>query len=163
MTGNSGVELVYGDGGEGLVFLERFYALDIAAFREALYKASTWGQLRERISPSRYEETVEQWMDSREDEEGKEVTPPAPDDPFDASDIWGYDDGDWPEFAPRMMRRWVSGEIISRYGGLVLPTLNAEYPVIYFGNEQDVVAMLEEEGYTCTSDEDLIWNAVWGG
>lgn len=159
----SGVELVYGDGGEGLVFLERDYALDIAAFREALYKASTWGTLRQRVSPSRYEETVEQWMDSREDEEDQEISPPAPDDPFDGSEIWGYDDGDWPEFAPRMMEDWVSGEIISRYGGLVFPTLNAEYPVIYFENEGDVVAILEEEGYACTRDDELSWNATWGG
>lgn len=62
-----------------------------------------------------------------------------------------------------MMRRWVSGEIIGEYGGLVFPTLNAEYPVIDFGSEDEVVAILEEEGYSCTRDDDLVWNAVWGG
>ena len=39
--GDARTELVYGEGGEGLLFLEKEYALDIARFREALTRAST--------------------------------------------------------------------------------------------------------------------------
>lgn len=164
MAVNSSVELVYGECGEGLVFLERGYAEDIAAFREALYRASTWGELRQRAPRHRYEEAVEQWMEGREEEdEGGEASPPAPEDPFDGDEIPGHADGDWPEFAPREMENWVSRLIINKYGGYVYPTLNAEYPVIYFGSEEEVVAILEEEGYVCTREDDLVWNAVWGG
>ena len=55
------IELVYGDGGEGLVFLEKNYALAIGGFREALSEASTWGELRARVSEERYEETIAAW------------------------------------------------------------------------------------------------------
>lgn len=156
-------ELVYGDGGEGLVFLERGYARDIAAFREALYRASTWGELQERAPRERYDEAVERWTESKQDDEEREVSPPALENPFDGDEIPGYADGDWPEFAPHMMEDWVSREIINDHGGYVYPTLNAEYPVIDFGSEEEVVAILEEEGYVCTRDDDLVWNAVWGG
>ncbi len=171
-TGTPRIELVYGDGGEGLVFLEKNYALDIGGFREALYKARTWGELKARVSGERYEETVAAWVKGQserlrddgdlEDDE-PEVTPPGPHDAFDAEELPGYADGDWPEFAPTMMENWVDGFIISEYGGDVQPTLNAEYPVIDFDNEEEVVSLLEEQGYVCISDEDLVWKAIWGG
>lgn len=160
---NSGVELIYGDGGEGLVFLERGYAEDIAMFREALFRASTWGELRERVPQQRYEETVEQWMESKREDEEMQIPPPSAEDPFVSSEIWGYEDGDWPEFAPRMMDVWLAEEIIQQYGGYVYPTLNAEYPLIDSENEQKIVSLLETEGYTCTRDDELAWNATWGG
>lgn len=156
-------ELVYGDGGEGLVFLERCYAQDMAAFRNALYKAFTWGDLRERVPRWCYEETVERWTESKEDDEEEEVSPPNPEGPFDASEIPGYEDGDWPEFAPHMMEEWVSRVIINQYGSYVYPTMGDKYPIIYHGNEEDVVAILEEEGYACMRQDELVWNAVWGG
>jgi hypothetical protein len=58
-TEDSKTELVYGEGGEGLVFLEREYAQDIWGFRMALYEASTWGELKAKISEARHEETVD--------------------------------------------------------------------------------------------------------
>lgn len=73
-----GAELVYGDGGEGLVFLERGYARDIAAFMDALYKASTWGELQERAPRERYEEAVERWTESKEDDEEGRSSLPLP-------------------------------------------------------------------------------------
>jgi hypothetical protein len=48
-TGDSRIELVYGEGSEGLIFLQKEYALDFAGFREALSKAFTWGELRARV------------------------------------------------------------------------------------------------------------------
>lgn len=166
------MQLVYGDGGEGLVFLERGYAVDIRDFRNALDKAATWGELKSTVGEERYEETVDRWIESERDrliaqdelkDEDPEVTPPGPDDPFDAEEIWGYADGDWPEFAPRMMATWVDKEILKEHGYYVFPTLNAEYPVIDTHNEGKVVSLLEEQGYTCVRDDDLVWNAVWGG
>lgn len=53
-TGDFRTELVYGEGGEGLVFLEKEYALEIADFRKALSEASTWGELKARVSEGRY-------------------------------------------------------------------------------------------------------------
>lgn len=54
-------------------------------------------------------------------------------------------------------------ETIKAHGHYVFPRLNAEYPVIDRNNEKTVVSLLEERGYLCTRDDDLVWNAVWGG
>ncbi len=113
--------LVYGDGGQGLLFLEEEYAVDIGDFREALYRAKTWGDLKGMVTEQRYRETVEAWMetehdrlsDEAEDDEEPEVAAPEPDDTFDAEEIAGYSDGDWPEFSPRMMGTWVDRGIIT--------------------------------------------------
>ncbi len=145
-------ELVYGDGGEGLVFLEKGYALDIANFREALYKARTWGELKTRVGEERYKEAVDAWVESQtdrlldegdlEDDDEPKVPRPGADEAFDAEEIWGYSDGDWPEFAPRMMGTWVDEDIIKEHGFYVYPTLNAEYSVIGFDNKAEVVSLL---------------------
>jgi hypothetical protein len=57
----------------------------------------------------------------------------------------------------------VDKEIIKEHGYYVFPTLNAEYPVIDFDHEEQVASLLEERGYLCTRNDDLAWNAVWGG
>lgn len=154
-----GAELVYGDiGGRlGLVFLEEGYATDIKAFRSALCKAVTWGELRGMVSKKRYRETVKRWKNYE-----LEAPSPNPDDDFDAESLPGYADGDWPEFAPNMMGTWVDDEIIYEYGWYV-PTMNGSHPVIDFENEEEVVSLLEVQGHICRRDNDLIRAAVWGG
>lgn len=169
---NTGIELVYGNGGEGSVFLERGYAEDIRDFRNALYKATTWGELRDMAGEDRYDETLEAWkaheIDRLMGEEGVgedevEVSPPKPDDEFDAEFLPGYADGDWPEFAPHMVDNWVDAGIIREYGWNIQTTISGDYPVIDLGEEETVVSLLEEQGYVCTPDEDLVWDTVWGG
>ncbi len=169
---NTGIELVYGNGGEGSVFLERGYAEDIRNFQKALCKAATWGEIRDMAGEDRYQETVERWregeIDRLMDEEGVEedeveLSLHKPEDKFDADSIWGYADGDWPEFAPRMMDTWVDAGIIREYGWNIQTTISGEYPVINPDEEETVVSLLEKQGYVCTPDEDLVWDAVWGG
>ncbi len=171
MEGESRTELVYGESNGGLTFLEKEYALDIGGFREALGEASTWGELKARVSEERYKEAVDAWaanqLDCLTDEGGAEdnepgVTPPDPDDAFDAEELPGYAEGDWPEFAPTMMDKWLDEEIIEEYGGYVRPLMNADYPVIDFDNEERVVSLLEARGHVCTRDDDVIWKAMWG-
>ncbi|MDP9477064.1 MAG: hypothetical protein M3R38_15495 [Actinomycetota bacterium] len=154
-----GADLVYGDiGGRlGLVFLEEGYAADIKAFRSALYKAATWGDLRRMVSKKRYRETVKMWKNHE-----LEAPSPNPDDDFDAESLPGYADGDWPESAPNMMGTWVDDEIIYQYGRYV-PATNGFHPVIDFENEEEVVSLLEDQGHICTRDDDLVRAAVWGG
>jgi hypothetical protein len=167
-TEDSTTELIYGEGGEGLEFLEKQYALHIGHFREALYKSRTWGELNSRVGEKDYKDIVEMWVESElerleyEDDEEPEVAPPSPDDAFDADSLPGYADGDWPVFAPRVMGTWVDEEVIEEYGEYVYPTLNAEYPVIDPASEEKVVSLLEERGYVCIRDDDLVWEAVWG-
>jgi hypothetical protein len=98
-----------------------------------------------------------------EDDNEPEVAPPSPDDAFHADSLLGYEEGYWPEFAPMEMDDWVDREIIKEYGWYVQPTLNDAYPVIVYANEEKVVSLLEERGYVCIHDDDLVWKAIWGG
>ncbi len=169
----SRTELVYGESNAGLTFLKKDYAMDIATFRNALARAPTWGELKTMVSEERYKETVGAWVESErdrllgegdlEDEEEPKVAPPGPHVAFEAEELPGYADGEWPEFAPGMMGIWVDEEIIDEYGGYVQPLMNDDYPVIDFDNEEKVVSLLEERGYVCVRDDALVWQAIWGG
>jgi hypothetical protein len=171
-AGNSTTELVYGESHLGLTFLEKKYALDIGRFREALAKASTWGELKARVSEERYKETIERWVENEldrllyegdlEENDEPEIAPPSPEDTLDAASLPGYLDVEWPEFAPTMMDTWVDKEIIEEYGGYVQPLMNDDFPVIDFDHEEKVVSLLEERGYVCLRDDDLIWKSIWG-
>lgn len=164
----SRAELIYGECHDGLTFLERSYAHGIGDFKEALAKSSTWGELKSRITEERYLETVKRWKENEysrrmdeEDIEEWQIAAPKPEDAFDAAEMPGYLDMEWLEFAPGMMGKWVSKEIIERYGGYVQPTLDDDYPLIDSDNEEKVVSLPEEEGYVCIRDDDQIWAAVW--
>lgn len=149
-------DLVYGDGGRGLVFLEEDYIAELRDFRDALQSAADWGELRDMVSGERYQETVEVWKGY------ENASPPNPADDFDIETFPAYVDGDFPEFAPAVMGRWVDKGIIDEYGWH-LPTMDGYHPVIDFENEEVVVSLLEEQGYICIRDDTRIWNAIWRG
>jgi hypothetical protein len=94
------------------------------------------------------------------DEEELKVSTPSPDDDFDIEAFPSYHDGDFPEFAPTMMDRWVDEKIIDEYGGYGA-TMTGYTAAINFENEEKVVSLLEEQGYVCIRDDDRIWAAVW--
>lgn len=166
--------LIYGNDGSDLLFLEANFARELGRFRVALEHSDTWGELEGLIPDERYRETVDAWMESeahRLIEEGERVegfvtvSEPEPDDPFDAEEIEGYVDSEWPEMAlGQAMTTWVDKEIISEYGRYIETLSNDSYPVIEAKNEAKVVSLLEKRGYTCTRDDDLIWNCIfWVG
>jgi hypothetical protein len=155
-TQMSGETLIYGNDGQdgGLVFLEEDYIAELKDFCDALQSAGTWEELRNMVSEERYQETVERWKDDEND------SSPNPDDDFEAESLSGYEDGDFPEFAPTMMDKWVDEEIINEYGWEE-PTMTGYTAAINFENEEKVVSLLEGKGYVCIRDDDQIWAAVW--
>ncbi len=170
-TEMSGETLIYGDDGQegGLVFLEEDYIAELKHFCDALQSAATWGELRNMVSEERYQETLAVWKkhelrrlrsEKETDEEELKVSTPSPDDDFDIEAFPSYHDGDFPEFAPTMMDRWVDEEIIDEYGGYGA-TMTGYTAAINFENEEKVVSLLEEQGYVCIRDDDRIWAAVW--
>jgi hypothetical protein len=166
----SGETLIYGDNGNGdLVFLEEDYITELKDFCDALQSSGTWEELRDMVSEERYKETVAVWerhelrrlRREKSGDEEVEVSTPSPDDDFDIEDFPSYHDGDFPEFAPTMMDRWVDEEIIDEYGGYGA-TMTGYTAAIDFENEEKVVSLLEEKGYVCIRDDGRIWDAIWG-
>jgi hypothetical protein len=148
-----------GDGSYGWFWHEADVLL-YALGQEVTEQKITATQARE-VYAQYYDEDDTYLIDPEDDDE-PEVAPPGPDDAFDADSLLGYEEGDWPEFAPREMEDWVDREIIDEYGWYVQPLMNDSYPVIDYANEEKVVSLLEERGYVCIRDDDLVWKAIWG-
>lgn len=143
--------------------------MELKDFCDALCGAATWGELRNMVSEERYQETLAVWKRyelrrlrrvKSADEEEVKVSAPSPDNDFDIEAFPSYHDGDFPEFAPTMMDRWVDEKIIDEYGGYGA-TMTGYTAAINFENEEKVVSLLEEQGYVCIRDDDRILAAVW--
>ena len=148
---SSGQRLVYGQlTDDQLVFIPEGEAVELAQLRNALSReqAATWGEFKQRIPPRRWLEIVaniddEEWV-------------PADDDPFDPDQVWGYQDGDWPEWPAQRMLEWMPEDIQKRFGEIGTSVLNGDFLQIAPGSENEVVAALKEAGYTCIRNDHLV-------
>jgi hypothetical protein len=136
----------------GLVFIPEDRARELRDLREGLWEAKTWGQLRSRISQRRWEEVVT--LSRREDEQS-----PKDEDPFDADQIGGYADGDWPEWPAQQMLYWMPPEIRDRCGEVWTSNFNGDALMISADDASEVLAALSEAGYVCVNDADLVAKA----
>lgn len=141
--------VVYGTIGDALVFVDRDLAEELVLLRTGI---DTWGQARELLPPRRWQEIVE-LLDGRERE------PPAPEEPFDLSQMPGHDDGDWPEWPAQLMLDWMPPELIARFGRSVASVLNGDFLDIDPRHEDALVAALEGAGWTCIKDNVLVRTA----
>ncbi|MFH1834397.1 MAG: hypothetical protein ABH877_05175 [bacterium] len=185
-------QLVYGDWGGGLVFMDRDHALDLAHLHQVLGEAKTWGDLWSRLPRERFEEiwgivegdeerkTFWDYWEELKDEEffGDDPTRvsleeghrryrelpvherhPMADDPFEARDIWGFGEGDYPEWPAQGMLHWIPDEIQERYGEVEASVHNGNFLVLASGSEQEIAEALRGYGYSCILDQALIERA----
>jgi hypothetical protein len=96
-----------------------------------------------------------------DDGDEPKVAPVSPEVNVHANSLLVYVTGGWLKFAPRMMNTWVDEEIIKEYGRYVQPLMNDDYPLTDFDNEENLISLLEGQGYTCIFD-DLVGKAIWG-
>ena len=140
--------LVYGEAGPGLVFVDPDLAADLAGFWKAVY-SKTWGELKKKVSPARYEHVVERYMNTHDDDEE-----PGPDDAFDGSEMIG--DGDYPEWLAQEMLDWVPEPIQEAYGVEQSSTLNGNFLTLDPNEETAIVAALRAVGYEVSRDDKLV-------
>ena len=67
---------------------------------------------------------------------------------FHANSLLVYVTGGWLEFAPR-----VDEEILKEYGRYVQPLMTDDYPLTDFDNEENLISLLEGQGYACFLDD----------
>lgn len=147
--------LVYGIVNQGLVLMSEEKARELAALHDALRTAQTWNEFKERVSSERYRDVLER-LDENDPEEDDIVFEPQPDEKFDREAIFGYADGDWPEWPAQEMLAWVPEDIQARFGKCISSTLNGEFLFIEPASIPDVVAALEAQGYMCREDQALV-------
>jgi hypothetical protein len=151
--------LVYGVfQADELAFIPKQQALDLAQLWRALDSAQTWADFKRMVPDHVYAGVVELIQDSP----GSTLSDAGPDPqaPFDRDDIPGHADGDWPPFPPQQMLDWVPQEIQARYGRTITTVFNGDYLCFAANDAADIVRALEQHGYTCEPNENLVKDAT---
>jgi hypothetical protein len=160
-----------------LVVLPRGTAEDLARRWDVVNEVATWGELRTRFPdlyeeclglagytdleaystflevgtpmPGVYEEAARQY-----DEVGDE--PPGDTDPFDATALGAFNDGDWPPSSNLVMTDVVPPSVVEAFGESYETVLNGRYTELRGDRTAEVVAALEALGFRCVEDQPLI-------
>lgn len=157
--------LVYGDVQDGLVFIDEGEAHDLVQLHRALGRARTWGEFRAQAPSHWYEDAVERlrdrMLDETEDDEYDSHEEPTVEKKFEAEEIPGHVDGDWPGFPHVSMGSWVPDEVQDRFGSMTHSWgLDAIYWIVLAPeHEEEIVSAMQRHGYDCVRDEDLVWEA----
>lgn len=136
-----------------VVMADEKTARELAKVWQALDTAKTWAEVRE-IMPEAYFNEI--WQLIAEDvNQGGE---PLPDmaKAFDPVELPGYMDGDWPAWPAASMLDWVPKSIQARYGKTVATRLNGDFLEIAPEHLEAVIQELENLGYHCRRDDELI-------
>ena len=136
-----------------VVMIPQDEAESLARLHHAMDTAATWGEFKRLAPREHYEDALSRWRDSNEEEE------PAPDQPFDAFDIPGRGDGDWPAWPAQDMLAWVPEEIQTRFGRSQASVLNGPWLSLRGEALDEIVAAMERLGYRCRRDDGLIARA----
>lgn len=127
------------------VFAPSRLVQELRELRTALDEASTWDQFR-KAAPSRYVAEVHAALDEE----------PSDDAAFDASEIPGYEDGEWPEWLHQKMLTWMPTDLAERYGKVEPSVHNGHLLTIDPAVSEDLAAELEARGYTCKRSDEAI-------
>jgi hypothetical protein len=144
-----GEELVYGvigPIGHGVV-LPRRYAVQLGV----LLTEGTWGGLRRQLGADVVEGLAERRAGADEDS-----PPPADDEPYSPEAMYGWDDGDYPDWAQQRMLDWMPEDLIDEYAAIDATALNGEYVEIDGTRMDDLARDLEARGFRCIRDDALV-------
>ena len=151
-AGGDSRALVYGEVQGGLVFIGEQKAREQAEIYGALESATTWGELRRRL-PAGARAHLTDLLEEEDEHPDAE--------PFDAGEWDPYVDGDWPPWPAQQMLDWVP-ERIQTLGSSEGSAISGDSLSLDPGREREVVAALEEEGFTCRRDDELVRKASYG-
>ena len=153
------MEVVYGSPDEDLIFIPKELAKRLASIHTAVQSADTWGDLKARLPEAIYDEIINLLEECYEDTDEGPDLPPQATDAFDAEDIPGFADGDWPEWPAQEMLSWVPKDAQQRFGKVSPSVLNGDFLEFDTAKTQAIVKALEQYGYTCTEDSNLVAQA----
>ena len=130
----------YGSNGEYcVVFAPRERAEYIAAIYEALHAANTWGEFKTKLPAGEWERWIEQTYDE----------PPDDDQLFEADDVPGYSDRDYPPWLAQEQLSWFPDELIAKYDGEIgFTTLNGPNLNLPADAAEEIAEDLRQMGHT---------------
>ena len=161
-------EIVYGITNSGLILMPEQRAAELAQVYDALMTALTWGEFKELLPDERYYQKYllfsEQYSGPR-NVFGEALRPHyLPDEaPFRPGDVFNVEDHACkPGFPEIEMSGWVPAEIQQQYGQTYrYHAMDANVPAglvleLDENRVDEIIQALEEKGYHCRQDDDLI-------
>lgn len=143
----SSMDLVYNrssDLDELVVFAERELAEVVSTIRVALRTARTWGEFAQSLPEGEWAEVLERL---------EEVPDPAA--PFDADEVPGHADGDYPTWLGARMVDIFPAEVVTKYGVRIDSVLNGEAIELPWSQAEDIAADLRRLGHRVELRTDL--------
>lgn len=141
---------IIGEFDDGLVVLPEREAQRLAVLNDALQDAASWADFRRRIGhdPGLLSEVRQRYGDDLPD--GSE--------PFEADEIRGFSEGDWPLPPKELMTGWLPDTITAL--GVLEPTLFGESLLeIRPGRRGEVIQGLRQHGDSYCDDDGIISRA----
>lgn len=157
-------EIIYGITNLGLLFLPVKRANELADRYKALLTAKTWGEFKSLVSKEFYEFFLpnSHYYEGPDEPEGGDYSPYdiAPETAFTPNDVLTYDI--LPSHPEIEMTEWMPKEIQEkfgrkmRYAAMDMNIPKGEILVLDENQMDEIVAALEEFGYICKRDDDLL-------
>jgi hypothetical protein len=129
----------------GVAIAPRRLAEWIDGINTALHSSNTWGEFGRRMPKAEYIDLVER----------QEIDVTHPEDPFDAFQVSGVGDGDYPWWVCQTMESWIPREVLARHGQWSASVLNGEFWNIEECQAKAIAADLRELGFSVERRSDL--------
>ncbi|HEU5336722.1 MAG TPA: hypothetical protein VFU27_12200, partial [Terriglobales bacterium] len=169
-------------GGPNLIFIPLEKARELAAIHAAL-AAKTWGEFKLKMPANRLPELLSAFLEfgawasfdfycQAHAQSGKvgerellwrryeELAPgarmPFDHDSFQVQALPGVGEGSWPERPEQAMLRWLPPLICGRLGRRVFSQRRGDSLLFDPGRAPEIIAALEDAGYVCCWNEDLV-------
>jgi hypothetical protein len=118
---------------------------------QTILSARTWGELRHGLDSTAFADVVSRRGDGEEDD-----SVPGDDTSFDPSPLFGWDDGDFPEWPQQRMLDWLPEDLLDRYVEVGDTAFSGEYVHIDGGRVEDLAYDLVRRGFKCFRDDTLV-------
>lgn len=185
-------EYVYGtvtgiDDEQYFYLVPRAEAEEVSDIMEIMTTCRTWGDLRGRASPARfeeildlagyndfdafaahltvgrsipgvYEEAAQAWKQRRQ------AGIPADDERFDPYEIDSFHSADWPPALEYLQHQYLPAEVVGPHGRRYETTINGSYVEIPVDEGPAAIAVLERLGIVCVEETELLQGikSAWG-
>jgi hypothetical protein len=163
-------------GEEELLVLPEDRAEELAEIRDLL-RSRTWGELRRKASPGRYQELLSRLgygefaelaaelnigagvrgaLEMALAEFDPHAVPPGDGEPFDANEVAGDSAGEYPPDPHHLQNLVVAPEIVDRWGERYQGSHQLSCVMLRADGLKEIINSLEAGGHTCREDAELI-------
>lgn len=144
-------KLASGDNEDAIFAMLETEANRYATLWSAINSSQTWGDFRSQCASDSWSELVTHFADC-------EVSIPTEDCQFDSAELPGLEDGDWPPSPQATIKGWLPEPAVH----LLQPfetVHNGEFFEFNGRDKTSLIAILENVGFTCVEDTDLLQRA----